>query len=149
MKWTNELVAKEALKYKTRFEFLKASNDAYQYAGKNNLLNRICSHMEPVPKIPEEVLESLIKSHDEAESETMKSDKPNEADKAIVRLTSIMDLVFTNQDIEHIGNALLSMISTYIQELPKDNIRVAFINANVDVLSDLAKKYQFEYDKKH
>ena len=120
MKWTNELAAKEALKYKTRDEFQKASNDAYQYAGKNNLLNRICSHMEP-----------------------------DEADKAIVRLTSIMDLVFTNQDIEHIGNALLSMISTYIQELPKDNIRVTFINANVDVLSDLAKKYQFEYDKKH
>ena len=43
--WTIEKIKEEALKYKTRNEFRKNNNAAYQAAIKKNLLNDICSHM--------------------------------------------------------------------------------------------------------
>jgi len=48
--WTYELVKEEALKYKTRKEFLKNSCGAYNYAYSYNILNDICSHMEYIQK---------------------------------------------------------------------------------------------------
>ncbi len=44
-KWTNEELALEALDYKTRGEFQKNSNSAYQTARKKGLMAQICAHM--------------------------------------------------------------------------------------------------------
>jgi predicted GIY-YIG superfamily endonuclease len=44
-KWTKDEIHKEALKYKTRNEFNKFSNSAYQSATHNEWLDDVCSHM--------------------------------------------------------------------------------------------------------
>lgn len=43
--WTDEMLAKEALKYKTKTEFRKKSPKAYCVAWKRGILDKICSHM--------------------------------------------------------------------------------------------------------
>ena len=43
--WNEKLAAAEARKYKTKIQFKSGSSGAYSYACKNNILNRICSHM--------------------------------------------------------------------------------------------------------
>lgn len=48
-KWSYELVAAEALKYKNRSGFNKGSSSAYRWASRNNLLDEVCSHM-PNPR---------------------------------------------------------------------------------------------------
>lgn len=45
-KWTKELCLIEALKYNNRSDFWRFSQNAYDYANKNNLLNEICLHMK-------------------------------------------------------------------------------------------------------
>lgn len=47
--WTEERIAEEAKKYKTRGAFKKGSS-AYQAAKRRGVLNEVCSHMEPVPQ---------------------------------------------------------------------------------------------------
>jgi hypothetical protein len=47
-KWTLENLQTEALKYKSRGDFAKHNNSAYQGARKLNVLDKVCSHM---PKI--------------------------------------------------------------------------------------------------
>lgn len=44
--FTHDSVIKEALKYKTKSEFAKNDKPAYNYAQRNGLINRICSHMD-------------------------------------------------------------------------------------------------------
>jgi len=44
-KWNKENVAIEALKYFNKSDFVKNSKGAYDFARRNNLLNKICSHM--------------------------------------------------------------------------------------------------------
>jgi very-short-patch-repair endonuclease len=44
-KWTNKMLQKEALKYKTRGEFSKGSPGAYGSSRNRNILDEICSHM--------------------------------------------------------------------------------------------------------
>jgi hypothetical protein len=46
MKWTLDKLQEEASKYKTRNEFCKHGNKAYQAAQKKGLLDKICAHME-------------------------------------------------------------------------------------------------------
>jgi len=43
--WTKERCMKEALKYKTKKDFIKMSNSAYSLSYKNGWLDEICSHM--------------------------------------------------------------------------------------------------------
>lgn len=45
LKWTFEKCKEEALKYKTRKEFYKNNNSAYNSARKNNWLEEVCNHM--------------------------------------------------------------------------------------------------------
>jgi hypothetical protein len=45
VRWTNELLQIEALKYNTRNEFAKNSNSAYHVALRKGLIENICSHM--------------------------------------------------------------------------------------------------------
>jgi len=45
IKWNKELVQQEALKYKTRGEFMRNSPSPYAYALSNNLIDIVCSHM--------------------------------------------------------------------------------------------------------
>lgn len=45
IKWTKEVCAKEAKKYKTKSYFQKNCGSAYNSAHKNNWLDEICSHM--------------------------------------------------------------------------------------------------------
>jgi len=49
MKWTHKTISKEALKYKTRSEFMYASKGAYNAAKRLNIFKEVCSHM-PEPK---------------------------------------------------------------------------------------------------
>ena len=46
VKWTNEMVREEALKYNSRVEFCKANNTAYQAALKRGIIDEVCQHME-------------------------------------------------------------------------------------------------------
>ena len=46
--WSPELVAQEALKYHSRGEFSKYASGAYGYAKSKNILDKICSHMNPI-----------------------------------------------------------------------------------------------------
>lgn len=46
MKWTFELVHKEALKYKTRVEFQRGNRAAYNWAYRKKILDDTCSHMK-------------------------------------------------------------------------------------------------------
>jgi len=46
LKWTEEKLKEEALKYDTRGEFSKGSESAYSAARKKGLLDDICGHME-------------------------------------------------------------------------------------------------------
>lgn len=50
IKWTKELIMKEALKYNTRSEFRKKSPKGYDAAIRNNLLDVVCSHMKYLNK---------------------------------------------------------------------------------------------------
>lgn len=50
IKWTLNLLQAEALKYHTRGEFRKKSNNAYQTARNRSMLDIICSHMTPLRK---------------------------------------------------------------------------------------------------
>lgn len=52
IKWTFEKCAKEALKFKTRREFARNSNSAYNSARRYGWLNKICKHMSTVKKMP-------------------------------------------------------------------------------------------------
>lgn len=45
IKWTDEMIALEALKYKTRKEFFKGCNSAYLLAKKRGIFESVCSHM--------------------------------------------------------------------------------------------------------
>ncbi len=44
--WTKEKAHEIALKYKTKSEFRKFNNDAYDFAHRNGFVSEICSHME-------------------------------------------------------------------------------------------------------
>ncbi len=44
-KWTKEECGKEALKYKTRNNFIKGNRKAYRSAVNNGWIDDICSHM--------------------------------------------------------------------------------------------------------
>ena len=46
--WTKEKCQNEALKYTTKIEFLKKSNNAYQSSIKNKWIDDICLHMIPI-----------------------------------------------------------------------------------------------------
>lgn len=46
--WTRVRIAKEALKYPTRFEFQKGSKYAYNRALNQGFLDEICTHMQPL-----------------------------------------------------------------------------------------------------
>lgn len=43
--WTNKKIQEEALKYSTKNEFKNGSVGAYNAARKNDILNKVCSHM--------------------------------------------------------------------------------------------------------
>ena len=45
IKWTKEAIKKEAKKYKTRKEFYAKARGAYNAALKEDILNKVCSHM--------------------------------------------------------------------------------------------------------
>lgn len=45
LKWTEELLKKEALKYKSRYEFLKNGKGAYIASKRRGILDDVCSHM--------------------------------------------------------------------------------------------------------
>jgi hypothetical protein len=47
-KWTNEEVALEALRYRTRLEFQIGSRNAQAAAQRRGIMDQICSHMETV-----------------------------------------------------------------------------------------------------
>jgi len=48
--WTYELVKEEALKYKSRIEFIKNASGAHDYAYSRNIMDDVCSHMEYIQK---------------------------------------------------------------------------------------------------
>lgn len=50
IKWTKEKCAEEALKYKSRVEFLKNSRNIYNASVRNGWLDEICSHMEYIKR---------------------------------------------------------------------------------------------------
>lgn len=50
IKWTNEKLRLEALKYTTRTEFSKFSKAAYMAAWKKGILDEICAHMNTKPR---------------------------------------------------------------------------------------------------
>lgn len=50
LQWTKDKLIKEALKYKTRWDFVKGSLGAYDSAHRQGLLNEICSHMPKFDK---------------------------------------------------------------------------------------------------
>lgn len=50
IKWTQELLTNEALKYKTRGEFAKKNKSAYNSATNQGFLDSICSHMHVLLK---------------------------------------------------------------------------------------------------
>jgi hypothetical protein len=45
IKWTDEMLFAEAKKYRTRVEFVKGSNSAYQTADHRGILHQACAHM--------------------------------------------------------------------------------------------------------
>lgn len=46
-KWTEEAIAKEALKYKHRSDFMRGAKTAYANATKMKILDKVCAHMTP------------------------------------------------------------------------------------------------------
>jgi predicted GIY-YIG superfamily endonuclease len=48
IRWNNDLIKDEALKYNTRLDFSKNSPGAYYRARVNKILDKVCSHMAPV-----------------------------------------------------------------------------------------------------
>ena len=50
VKYTNDQIAKEAQKYKTRNEFKKGSEWAYNASRRNGIMDDVTKHMEPVPQ---------------------------------------------------------------------------------------------------
>jgi hypothetical protein len=63
-KWTHESVREEALKYKTRTEFLqKAPETAWQYAKEQGIYDEICSHMPNANRVvaEEEIRQAAAK----------------------------------------------------------------------------------------
>ena len=55
-RWKKELVHKEALKYKTRYEFRKGCGSAYSAARINKWLDEVCAHMTPVRRWTKELI---------------------------------------------------------------------------------------------
>lgn len=53
-RWTDELLAQEALKYKNKTDFIKNAWGAYQAARDRGILDKICAHMPKRRKIPRE-----------------------------------------------------------------------------------------------
>lgn len=51
-KWTLEALKKEAKKYNSRSEFQNKNSSAYSIAAKENLLDEICVHMNPLREAP-------------------------------------------------------------------------------------------------
>ena len=51
-KWTLEALKKEAKKYNSRSEFQSKNSSAYSIAAKENLLDEICVHMNPLREAP-------------------------------------------------------------------------------------------------
>lgn len=49
LKWTNKIIELEALKYKTRADFQKKSNGAYNAAMRKKIIKDVCGHMESNP----------------------------------------------------------------------------------------------------
>lgn len=50
LKWTFEKCKEEALKCKTRTEFYKINNSAYNSSRNNGWLNEVCAHMKSKTK---------------------------------------------------------------------------------------------------
>ena len=50
LRWTYEKCKEEALKYKSRYEFVKTSKGAYESSAKHKWLDDVCSHMIPTQK---------------------------------------------------------------------------------------------------
>lgn len=48
--WNYETVQAESLKYKKRSHFKSKSRSAHYYAVKHNILDQVCSHMDPPAK---------------------------------------------------------------------------------------------------
>lgn len=48
MRWTYEMLAEEAKKYKTKSEFRKGSPSAYTIAYRYGIMDKICTHMTPL-----------------------------------------------------------------------------------------------------
>ena len=46
IKWTDEMLREEALKYDSRTEFSKANRSAYSIAAKRGIIDALCQHME-------------------------------------------------------------------------------------------------------
>lgn len=46
-KWTKEIVARIAIKYKNREQFRRDDCGAYKWAYRNNLMDEVCAHMDP------------------------------------------------------------------------------------------------------
>lgn len=60
-KWDFNKVQTEALKYSTRNEFALKCYPAYNYARKNKILNKVCSHMVHPTPLRKWTLEALKK----------------------------------------------------------------------------------------
>ena len=64
VKWTNEMLRKEALKYNKKISFQKGSSAAYQYAHRIGLFEEICSHMSANIKWSDDMLkDEALKYH--------------------------------------------------------------------------------------
>lgn len=76
MKWTNEMLQKEAFKYKTRIEFKNGNDSAYQACVRRHIIDEICSHMpEPSNKkyTKIELKEKALKFRSKSEFQKMES----------------------------------------------------------------------------
>jgi predicted GIY-YIG superfamily endonuclease len=99
MKWTDELLREEALKYDKRIDFQKGNASAYNTSIKRGILNEICSHM-----IPQHITWSDEMIKEKALEYKKRSDFSNACVSAylIARKRVILDDVCSHMDIHSI-----------------------------------------------
>lgn len=104
LKWTNEAIRKEALKYSSRNKFCKNTYRAYFRALKVGILDEVCSHMTPALWDIKTVTEAALKCNNKADFRNNYPGAATYARKANIykSITQHMDFSFKDSWSEEI-----------------------------------------------
>ena len=118
-KWTYEMLAEEAKKYKNRYQFNKHNAAAYQAAYKRKIMSEICQHMDQ----PVETTDNVDRNENTLQEESLK-------------YTSTSDFSKSN-NIAYQEAIQLGILNKICQHMPSDSPRCQWSD---EELREVAKK---------